>query len=166
MSFFLTSDNKPIETTGEMEMGGGSEPIPEGTQLKVAMDEIKWDEFEEDQFINARWTVIDGDYKNRKVFHKIRVMDKDSKKKDKALRMLAAIDANAGGHIAKLGTSPNDMELASALLNKPMAIKVGVWEMNDRKGNWVMSVSPLNAKPAPTPSASSTPIDVDDDIGF
>lgn len=167
MTFWNVSDGE-LNTTGEMDMGGGNDPIPANTGLKAAIDEIKWDDYEGDEYISARWVVIDGEFKNRKVFHKIRVKDGESKKRDKAIRMLAAIDANAGGQLMKLGREPSDMDLASCLMNKPMAIKVGVWEIDDKKGNWVMAVAPLNGakkkepvQPAPTPVE-----DYDDDIPF
>lgn len=144
MSFWNLSDNTEIKNTGTFESGGGDfEPIPAGTQLKACIDDAAWDDYEGDQFINITWTVLDGEFENRKVFQKIRVRENDSKKRDKALRMLAAIDANAGGKLMASGQEPDDNALQMALINKPMVIKVDIWEMNDRKGNWVQKVAPL-----------------------
>lgn len=144
MSFWNLSDNETINTedAGTFELGG-SEPIPANTQLKACIDDLAWEDYEGDFYINVTWSVLDGEYTNRKVFQKIRVRDDDPKKRDKALRMLAAIDANAGGKLMASGQEPDDNALQMALVNKPMAIKVGVWEMNDRKGNWVQKVAPL-----------------------
>lgn len=140
MSFFTMSDGQQAQG-GSYEVAG-SEPIPSGTQLRAIIDEIKWDEYEGEQYISARWSVIDGEYKNRKVFQKIKVAETDANKRDKALRMLAAIDTNAGGRIQASGQSPTDMDLQQNLMNKMMIIKVQTWEMNDRKGNWVSAVAP------------------------
>lgn len=156
MSFWQTSDNQQLDTSGKFEMGGG-EPIPANTALKVMITEASWDEYDGERTIKLRWDVIDGEYKNRVVFQKIRVLDSDTKKRDKALRMLAAIDANSGGKLMALGREPSDMDLASCLLNKPMWIKVQVWEMNDKKGNWVSAVSGGSAAPQSAPQAAPQP---------
>lgn len=155
MSFWQTSDNQAIDTTGSFEVGGG-EPIPNNTTLKAMITEASWDEYMGDRHINLRWDVIDGEYKNRVVFQKVRVMDTDAKKKDRALRMLAAIDANAGGKLMALGREPSDMDLASSLLSKPMWIKVQTWEFDGKKGNWVSAVSGGNEPKSTQPATASS----------
>ena len=152
-----------IQTTGEFTMGGGDiEPIPSNTQLKACIDEIGWKTYQDDTYIEARWVVLDGEYKNRKIFQKIRVSDEDDKKRTKALAMLAAIDANCGGKLMEAGETPTDDTLAINLMNKPMAIKVFVWEMNDRKGNWIQSVSASMQQQKQTVNAAP----ISDDIPF
>ena len=143
MSFWQTQDGKAIEATGTFDMGGGS-VIPDNTNCKACIEEIEWSEWEGDRYINARWTVLAGPYKGRKVFQKIKVEDSDISRRDKAVRMLAAIDANAGGHLMKSGKEPTDNMLQKALCNKPMIIKVMVWEMNGKSGNWVSLVAALD----------------------
>ncbi len=170
MNFFTTSDNKAIETGTEFELGGGNfEPIPDNTQLKVIIEEAKWDNYDNEDYISLKWSVFDGEHSNRKIFQKLKVNEPDSKKSDKAKTMLAAIDANAGGQLMAAGVMPNDMSLALNLCNKPMAIVVAIWEIDGKSGKWVKGVSPLN-KPAPaqaitqqkqTPETPSF-----DDIGF
>ena len=171
MSFWTTSDNESAATTGtSFETGGGQmEPIPSNTRLKAMAEDAKWDEdFQGNQIISVRWSVLAPDsYKNRKIFQKIRVMDPDTKKSDKAKRMLAAIDANCGGQLAKKEDVPTDMDLQSALLNKPVMIEVQVWEMEGddgqtRSGNWVSRVAPANeSAPAQKPAK-----DEDEDFPF
>jgi len=67
--------------------------------------------------------------------------------------MLVAIDANAKGKLVELGREPTDEDLETALVNRPMLLKLGVWEMDGGKsGNWVKAVSPKEtapSKPAP-----------------
>src|SRR5690606_32187086 len=104
-------------------------------------------------------------YKNRVVFQKIRVLDDDPAKADKAKRMLAAIDANAGGKLVRLDRAPDDSDLALALTGKMMAIKLQVWEMTgddgqERRGNWVSAVAPINGQqpaPAQQPAPQAAP---------
>jgi len=174
MNFFTTSDNQAIQTNQSFDLGGGDfEPIPENTQLKVVIDEAKWDEYEGDRYISLRWMVIDGEFKSRKIFHKVRVLDGNTTKADKAKKMLAAIDSNAGGKLLSNGVMPDDMALGLNLTNKPMAVVVAIWEINDKKGNWIKAVSPLSAQQpslqqaqqssqAPAPMSNN----YDDTIGF
>jgi hypothetical protein len=169
MSFWNTSDQDNAAKTGaDYNMGGGDmEPIPANTRLKAMIEEAHWDERNGEQYINLRWTVLEPEtYKNRKVFQKLRVMDQKPEKADKAKRMLAAIDANAGGQLAQQDQAPTDMNLANALINKPMLIEVQVWELvgddnQTRTGNWVSRVS--SASQAQTQQAPAREPGSDDD---
>lgn len=154
MSIFKLSTGKQAETNGSFEMGGSSDPIPEGTKLKAAITEVKWAEYQGERYINARWDVLDGEYKKRVIFQKIKVFEADEKKADKARTMLAAIDANCGGKLQALEGEPTDMDLMKYLTNKPMLIRVGVWDLNGNKGNWVQMVSSASGAPASTPAAA------------
>lgn len=153
MSFFDLSDNTSVSTDGKFEVDTGGATIPNDTTCLAMIDEAGWAEYEGDEYINLRWVVVEpAQYKNRKVFQKVRVHDADAKKVDKAKKMLAAIDANAGGKLVAAGEEPTDMTLTT-LINKPMLIKVMEWEMNDRKGNWVSAVAPRSGKaPASAPA--------------
>lgn len=194
MSFFQLSTGQAVQATGEFESGGGNmEPLPEGTQVLAMVDQAKWDAHDGEYFVSLRWTVaMPEEYKNRKIFQKIKVKNPDAEKRDKALMMLAAIDANAGGQIMALGAEPEDADLAAALLNRPMALKLGLWKMQnekgeDKSGNWVQKVAPRKkgatapaatpAAPAPRPAAPARPVaparapavsvaDLADDIPF
>lgn len=171
MNFFTTSDNKTIETNQTFDLGGGDfDPIPNNTQLKVIIEEAKWDNYNDEDYISLKWTVIEGEFANRKIFQKLKVNESDNKKADKAKTMLAAIDSNAGGQLMAAGVMPDDMSLSLNLCNKPMAIVVAIWEIDDKKGNWVKAVSPLSSKKPQQQSTKVNPqepsIDFDDDIGF
>jgi len=164
MSFWQTSDNQSAaQTGGEFETGGGDmTPIPSNTRLKAMIDDAKWDEYDGDRFVSLRWTVLAPEtYKNRKIFQKVRVYDQKTEKADKHKRMLAAIDANAGGNLANQDKEPSDMDLQSALVSKPMLIEVQVWKIDanqssdgqERSGNWVSKVSPASGgEPSAAPA--------------
>lgn len=177
MSFWNLSDqNEKLDTTGKFEAGGGDiEPIPAKTQVKAAIDEAKWDSYEGVDYINLRWTVLaPAEYKNRKIFQKVKVSDPDSKKADKAKKMLAAIAVNAGGGLLKVTGLPSDQDLQKHLLNKPMALLLQVWEIQKSdgttgKGNWIGAVSPLRkqeAAPAPAPKVEPEADPFEDDVPF
>lgn len=150
MSFFDLSDsNEKLPTGGEFETGGGDmEPIPKNTTVLAVADEAKWDDYEGEEYISLRWVVVQpADYKNRKVFQKIKVNAPDAKKADKAKRMLAAIDSNAGGKLVASGEMPTNETLTMYLTQKPMLLKLQVWEINGddgnkKRGNWISAVSP------------------------
>lgn len=164
MSFWNLSDGEDVKTntTGEFEQGGGRmEVIPDNTSVLAAIDEAKWDRTQDqDRYISLRWTVLaPEEFKNRKIFQKVWALDpkpntkpeKVDQVRDKAKRMLAAIDMNAGGKLLAKGEMPTDESLTACLTNKPMVIKVMVWEMPDRQtggtaqGNWVGAVSPKSS---------------------
>ena len=151
------------------------DPVPDGSSVLAIVDEAKWararNEPDGAEYLSLRWSILSPDeYKNRKVFHKIWATDLDPSvkdqakgiaKRDKARRMLAAIDANAGGKLTAKSGKPSDDDLAQHLCNKPMIITLRVWEMDDRNGggtisgNWVSAVAPkakgIDVK-APAPS--------------
>lgn len=154
MSFWNLSDDSVATDVGkEFDGGGGSiEPMPEGTTVLAQPDEAKWSEdLEKNEYLSIRWLVLKpGPYANRRVFQKIWCSDPDpkakdpDKKRDKALRMLAAIDANAGGKLGRKAGKPTDDDLAVALIGKPMTLRLGLWEFEGANGpmsgNWVQAV--------------------------
>jgi hypothetical protein len=168
MSFWTT---EALASTGTVETGGGDmTPIPAKTQVKAAIDEAKRDAYEGDEYISLRWTVLaPAEFKNRKVFQKIRV--NDPAKAEKAKKMLGAIAVNAGGGLLKTAGEPTDSDLQKHLLNKPMALLLQVWKIkpddggDEITGNWISSVSPLKAKTPPPPPVVDDGLD-DDDIAF
>lgn len=170
MSFWNTSE----EITGSFESGGGDiEPIPANTTVLAAPDEAKWDDHNGDYYISVRWVVLQPkEYANRKIFQKIRVEDKDPKKADKAKRMLGAIDHNAGGKLAASGEKPTDESLTRNLVNKPMMLKLQLWEIEaddgtKKRGNWVSAVAPRSGNAAaPVAAKPAQDIVESDDIPF
>lgn len=182
--FWNLSDGTRPEQTTTFD-SNVSDPLPDNTDVLAVVEEAAWDDgFPEGapEVIKIRWVVLaPGEYKNRKIFQKCAVKDIDSKKRDKAKRMLMAIDTNAGGKLAKLAREPEDQDLLVSLMNKPMILKLKVWEIDGKKGNWVAAVSPHkkpggNPAPAPAPAtqqeapppAPAAPVDsvMDDEIPF
>lgn len=197
MGFWDTSSGEnAAQTGGEYEVASSMEPIPEGSSVLAMVDEAKWDRTESGyEFVSLRWSVLAPDqFKNRKVFHKLWVTDQDPNAKDqakaiaktdKARKMLAAIDANAGGKLTAKDARPSTDDLTMALCDKPMVITLGVWESNTggSGGNWVQAVAPKSkelkvgtakARPRSMAGASSGSVGVgqaasyvaDDEIPF
>lgn len=183
-NFWDLNDGSKVETTTEFDSGGGAMmPIPNDTGCIAAIEEAKWDEFNDDRFISLKWRIMKpSEFDKRVVYQKVKVYglakDKDPRAvADKAKRMLAAIDTNAGGKLMKVKGEPTDTDLMSALVGKVMAIKVMVWESTgddgvERSGNWVSAVAPakgakqVEKKPEAKQEAKATDDDFDDDIPF
>lgn len=164
-------EDAAVSASGEFDSGGGNlEPIPPETSVLAAIDEAKWDRDNQgNRFISLRWTVFQPEeFDNRKIFQKLWVSDADPRakadkvnaKRDKAKKMLAAIDTNAGGKLLAKPVMPTDEAMTLHLTNKPMVVKVMVWNMKDSmtgemmRGNWVGAVAP-KAAPLSTPEEIS-----------
>ena len=143
MSFWQLSDGTQAENTTTFESGGGNfDPIPDNTKCIAAIEEAKWADYQGESYINLKWRVMrPNEYGNRIIFQKLKVFEHGDKG-DKAKRMLMAIDANCGGKLAKLRDTPQDEDLMMSLIGKPVAIKVQVWEINGKTGNWISAVAP------------------------
>jgi hypothetical protein len=125
MGFWDTSDGETVKASTEYEAPSGGEPIPDNTDVLAYIDETKWDDKDGEKYISNRWRVAKPEaYKNRVVFQKLWVLgnnpnqkdpDKRKKQGDNAKRMLAAIDANAGGELMAIEGAPTDEQLQSAL---------------------------------------------------
>lgn len=177
MGFWNLSDGKEAEAKNDFEMGGGFEVIPDGTRVLAAVEECKDDEWEGERFFSLKWRILDGEYKNRIIFQKLKVFSQKEKQRDNAVTMLAAIDANAGGKLMSSGKEPTDFAIASALANRPMILLLRVWESDDKQksGNYVAGVfGRQQNKAAPAPKSKSStkqvdeepPVDYDSDIPF
>lgn len=173
MGFWNLSDGKAVESKSEFELGGGFEVIPDGSRVLAAVEECKDDQWEGERFFNLKWRILEGEYKNRIIFQKLKVFSSKEKQRDNAITMLAAIDANAGGKLMASGKEPTDLAIASALANRPMILLLRVWESEDKQktGNYVAGVfSRQQTKAAPAPKQSSPssepPMDFDSDVPF
>lgn len=178
MSFWNLSDGETVKANTEYEAPSGGEPIPDNTDVMAYIDEIKWDNKDGAEYINARWRVAKPEaYKNRVVFQKLWALgnnpqqkdpDKRKKQGDNAKRMLGAIDANSGGGLMTIEGRPSDEDLQRELMNKMMVIKLKVWEMDGNQGdkmsgNWICAVKSKGVSSAPQAQAGSATSDLDGD---
>jgi len=190
MSFWETSTGEDVAktATGSYEIGGGK-IIPDNSTVFAEIENATWaKDVNFNKYIEIVWTVTKPEAAaGAKIWHKLWVADADLKakkpeeKRDKARKMLANIDANAGGKLVRNGREPDDDDLALALNGKAMAIKVKIWEIGGSVGNWVAAVLPketaLVMGTAPVPVSQPQPSangyggaaggdSLDDDIPF
>jgi hypothetical protein len=189
MSFWSTSSGENLASQTKEQAQAYTpptndlEPIPGKSKVRAFVKEAGWDKNQNgDRYIKLRWDVTKPDvYAKRVVFQKFWVKDPDPNakdpngKRDKSLRMLAKIDALAGGKLAAKGSEPNDDELLIALANKEMVIAVELWEMKGSdgemmSGNWIRDVYPLEGTAIDVgevkAKADASPRDLDDEIPF
>ena len=178
VDFWALSDGDDIHSTsGDFQTGGGNfAPIPDDTTCLAIIEEAKVDQDRnQNSYVSIRWSIATpAEYKNRKVFQKIWCLDDDPRKdnaekaKDKAKRMLFAIDKNAGGSLVASGKAPNDNNLAKAFTDKQMQITLQVYEVPGDKGmmtgNWISAISPKAGASKAAPKAK--PVDDEDGIPF
>ena len=186
MSFWNTSDGESVTAEKEYEAPSGDlTPIPDNTDVMAYIDEAKWDDRDGAEYITLRWRVAKPEaYKNRVIFQKLWALgnnpmakdaEKAKKQGDTAKRMLAAIDANAGGELMAINGKPSAEDLQRCLSQKMMVIKLKVWEMTGNQGdkmtgNWICAVSPKTKGVSEVTAPASTPaksyVNDDDEIPF
>ena len=172
---------------------GSFDAFPEGTKLLAMVTDAEWRKNDQTglENLSLTWTVVKPEeVANRKVFQSLWLTDLQpeardpEKKRDKARRMFAAIDANAGGKLAKKPGKPDAEAILIALANKQMLIRLDEYEGKTRDGgtvqrNYVQAVGPKTeetylppqkdrpaSRPAPRSGAPAGGVAFDDDLPF
>lgn len=150
---------------------GNFEAFPEGTKLLAMVTDAEWRVNDQTglESLSLTWTVVKPEeVANRKVFQTLWLTDlqpdakNPEKKRDKARRMFAAIDANAGGKLAKKPGKPDAEAILIALANKQMVIRLGEYEGRTRDGgtvmrNYVQAVGPKTVETYLPPTTKRAP---------
>jgi uncharacterized protein YbdZ (MbtH family) len=115
MSFWNNASNNG---QGQFSMEEDIKPIPENTECLAHIEDAVWGDrphpTDGDQYINIKWQVLKPqDYKNRKVFQKLRVLHNNPEKAKKQISMLAAIDKNADAGLQEKDGVPDDADLSA-----------------------------------------------------
>jgi hypothetical protein len=174
-NFWALDDGEVVGANDTIEVEGGNGgimPMPDGTEVRVGIQDAKWENAEsEGDYINIKYQVLaPACYKGRIIFQKLHIKpnrqaknnvglsdEKFKAKRAKALRMFAVIDTNAGGKLLASPEAPTDDKLQINLVAKTMMLKLGVYvfDMKDgvkiphpadyNRGNWVRKVAPKAA---------------------
>jgi len=159
MSFWNLSDGSQVQGTTEFKDEGG-ELFPDNTKVLAAIDEVKWQEYEGDRTISLKWRVVGEMFKNRVQFQTLKVFGtkkcKDKlKSADRAKRMLAAINANAGNKLP-IDREPTDQDLMSALMGKVMGVLIKVANIPEGDKKQVNYVAGISAAKQPQQQQPAT----------
>lgn len=181
MSFLDFHNSQTGIDAGFFEEDNSFAPIPKDTQCLAVIEAAAWAEYNGEEYINTKWRISQPEaYNNRLVWQKLRILDSDPAKKNRAERMLSAIAVNANNGamiqamIAAKESNPSNNSLAQ--LNQGfMVIKLGVWENKETNssGNFIVAVAkhggkapakqaPATKTPAPKMSAPATDFDFDE----
>jgi hypothetical protein len=102
----------------DVEPLGSFEPIPIGEYLVViSASEIKDTKEKKGKYLQFTYDVIEGDYKNRKLFDRLNIMNENETAQKIAQRALSSICRSVGV------LHPNESE---ELHDKPFIVKVGI----------------------------------------
>lgn len=138
-----------IDGKKESAFSGGFELLPEGTQVQAQVTHVLLQK--ERVFTNqstgaeetaaphfeVKWTVLDGPYKSRVLFQKLRVFEEDEKKAKRAKNMLMYLFNIF--NLKPPAAFPSESDVMS-FSNKIGYLLVGVWEMNGKSGNMIREV--------------------------
>ena len=130
-----------------------SEPMPEGTTVTVVLEEAKNDEYQGTETAKMTLVIIDGEYKKRKIFAKLKIKDDDDNKASLAKQALMWLFKTTETTLPQ--GMPTDQDLMSMCMkNKPFKVKLGLWciEKDDngeklaiaKKGNFVRAWLPMS----------------------
>ena len=168
MSVFNKKNAAQVANQTEYESAGGSlEPIPAGTVVTAYVKNAEIKEYEMNRYIQLRWDVLaPAEFNSRVIFQKLSVWDDNNDKALKAYNMLGVINNAAGGRI-NMEKDPEPQDLFN-LFNLQMVLKLDVWEIGDKKGNWVSKVAIKNQLSSAAPVRTPEPVsqNMDDDIPF
>ena len=114
--------------------------IPDGTKAIAKIVRMYNVEHNGEKRIEIDWELVDGEFKGRHVFHKLKVFDENSNKRHKALNMLMLIYKMF--KVQPSSTEPPSDDFMKVFIGKHAGIKVQEWENDGKCGNWVSEVHP------------------------
>ena len=122
------------------------EMVPNGTKATCDIQSFEKKKFDDgSEIYQIVWRLLDTDYANYCVRHKLDVYSDTEKKADRARNMMYRIFKLAGITPQNPELDPTDADLA-----KFLGLKYGVlfmeWEDQGKRGNWVNAIYDLNDK--------------------
>lgn len=162
MTFLTKSTGETTQKQTTHQTDSNNDPMPKNSVVNAAVESVRWqapsdqeiDEGDDNDQINVMWRVVGGQFDNRVVFQKLRVLSADGKKRDNALDFYAAQDTILNeGFLLEMGEEPTDEELEKAWTGKQAQLTLDVWFKGKGKdkepgGNYVKAVSPVGQVPA------------------
>lgn len=160
MSFWGNSTGQREEIVEEIK------PIPAKTIVKCMFEEVVYaegsSEYGTNEHIKGTLVVIDGPYKNRKIFSKLHINDAKEEKAQVHIDALMRLFLLTKTPVPK--AQPTGGELMK-LTMKPLSVRVELWDMNGKKGNWVSAYYPSDFV-VPVVDDATPAINEDDQISF
>lgn len=143
MSFWQLSSGDAPKGDAESSHLGNFGLIPDGTQAPAMIKDFLLDDSGKNSVYTIHWKIVDGEFKSRVVFHKIKCFDPKDSIRDRSLNMLKRI-------YDLLGQKPTHSDMPTTNDLAPMkgqilGIKIGEWHQNGddgvyREGNHITEV--------------------------
>ena len=133
MSFWNLSTGASPDGSESSSHTSSFKVIPDGTMAIGKIKEFVLDKTKDGApFYKVVYKLIDGDFKNREVIHKIKCFDSKDTIADRALNMLKRLYDLAGLNPSH-SEAPTDMDLAY-FKGKDIGIKIAEWNMVNADG--------------------------------
>lgn len=133
MSFWTLSTNEQAKGDEASSHVSSFKIIPDGTMATGKIKEFVADKNKEGQpFYKCVYKLIDGDFKNREVIHKIKCFDSKATIADRAINMMKRLYDLAGLKPSH-SEAPKDSDLAH-FKGKDIGIKISEWSMVNSDG--------------------------------
>lgn len=108
--------------------------IPDNTMATAYVESVLNDDYQGTKTIKIEWVLTAGDFKDRKVFQKLKVYDADAKIRHKAKSMLKLLLDMFHVKQLSLDAAPSDQDLAG-MINRHAGIKIQEWSMVKADGS-------------------------------
>lgn len=146
MSFWINPLNNGKKITGSEDDSfapSGFTIIPDGTRSLAMIKEFAVKSFNDDNFYQIVWKIVDGEFKGHEVRQKIAAFDASPQKKARALNMLMRVFMLSNEKPTH-NNAPDDADLRP-MHGKVHGIVINEWSMTRadgsiQEGNWVSQV--------------------------
>jgi len=147
MSFWSLSDGSTPKGDAESSHVGSFAQIPDGTQAPAIIKDFILDQTDKGSWYKISWQIVEGDFKGRVVFQKIKCFEPKKETADRALNMLKRI-YDLTQHKPTHGDAPSTSDLMP-MKGKVLGIKISEWSMSQAdgsfsQGNYVSEVHPIS----------------------
>lgn len=140
MTFWESQSGTKIDGSAESSHVQQFKVIPDNTRAIVSIKDVQLRNIQGDEFYQATYKIIDGDFKGEEVRHKIKAFDNDKKKRDREVNMLMRLFRLCGKQPVG-NTAPGNDDLAQ-LKGSVIGIKIQEWFFDGKEGNWVSEIHP------------------------
>ncbi len=140
MTFWKSQSGTKIDGSAENAHVGTFKVIPDNTTAAVTIKDIALKNYEGDEFYQAIYKIVDGDFKGSEVRHNIKCFVADKKKRDREVNMLMRLYKICEKEIPNHQPEGNDLlQLKGCLLG----VKIQEWFMDGKEGNWISEIHAL-----------------------
>ncbi len=142
MSFWQSQSGTKMDGSAENSHVGTFKVIPDNTTATVSIKGVELKNFQGDEFYQATYKIIDGDYKGYEVRHKIKCFDADKKKRDQNVNMMMRLFklCDKSPQHDKAPEGDDFLPLQGCIIG----VKIQEWFSDGKEGNWISEIHPVD----------------------